>query len=134
MRVQLIQVRHTSRLAESKSVFSIHGITYSGSLFPDFYTMDRKAMIRWPFPMLLVLDLGGVNDIDLNSARSELVFNEKWDNFEQKLAYLICKGIYKNTEISYWDKLVFLLEKETKSDNFILGLRKVVKEIVENTI
>ncbi len=124
---------HNSRLAKSKSRFSMHGITYSGGLFPDFYTRDRKAMIRWTFPILLVLDLGGVNDIDINSARNELVFNEKWDNFEQKLAYIICKGIYKNTEKDYWDELAILLNKETKSENFIFGLKKLIEEVEEST-
>ncbi len=83
--------------------------------------------------MLLVLDLGGVNDVDLNSARNEIVYNEKWDDFEQKLAYLICKGLFESVEKEYWEKLVSLLTQEAKSDSFTFGLRKLIDEIKKNT-
>lgn len=124
---------YNSRLAKSKSRFSIHGITYSGGLFPEYYNHDRKAMIRWDFPMLLILDLGGLNDLDLNSARNEIVFNEKWDKFEQQLAYIICKGIYKSENILYWDKLSKQLLDKPKSENFKVGLMKILAEIEEST-
>lgn len=124
---------HNSRLSKSISRFSIHGITYSGGLFPDYSTRDKKTMLRWTFPMLLVLDLGGINDLDLNSARNEIVFNEEWNDFEQKLAYIICKGLFESVEKDYWKKLESLISEESKSNNFILGLKKLMEEIEKST-
>jgi len=118
-----------SRLAKSESRMSIHGITYPESIFPTYYTRDKKAMLRWEFPMLLVLDVGGTNDLDLNSARNEIIYNEKWDSFEQDLSYMICKGIYENVENQYWNELKNSLLNQSKSENFILGLKKFTETI-----
>jgi molecular chaperone HtpG len=121
-----------SSLAKSESRLSIHGISYPDSLFPDYYTREKKAMLRWTFPMLIVLDIGGINDLDLNSARNEILHNENWDYVEQKLAYIVCKGIFESVNISYWEELQPLLVGETKSENFQLGLQKIKKEIEQN--
>lgn len=126
---EINQSSNYSNLAKSESRLSIHGITYPESLFPSFYSRDKKALLRWAFPMLLVLDIGGKNDLDLNSARNEILYNEKWDYFEQEIAYIICKGIYDNVENPYWLKLKKILLTETKSDNFIIGLNRLSKEV-----
>ena len=85
---EINQSSNYSNLAKSESRLSIHGISYPESLFPTFYSRDKKALIRWSFPMLLVLDVGGKNDLDLNSARNEILHNEKWDYLEQELSYI----------------------------------------------
>lgn len=122
---EINQSSNYSNIAKSESRLSIHGISYPESLFPTFYSRDKKALLRWSFPMLLVLDIGGKNDLDLNSARNEILYNEKWDYLEQELAYIICKGIYENVENEYWFKLKEILLSETKSDNFIKGLNRL---------
>lgn len=129
------QINSNSQLtyiAESKSRFSIHGISYSGELFPNWSSRDRKTMLKWPFPMLLILDLGGMNDLDLNSARNEIIYDEKWDGFEQKLAYIICKGIHNSVDNQYWQNLVNII-KNSKSGNFLYGLNALITEIKEST-
>lgn len=78
--------------------------------------------------MLLILDIGGKNDLDLNSARNEILYNEKWNCFEQDLAYIICTGIYENVNIEYWLQLKEILLKEKQSDNFINGLNRLLEE------
>lgn len=130
---EINQSSNFSNLAKSKSRLSIHGITYPESLFPTFYSRDKKALLRWSFPMLLILDIGAKNDLDLNSARNEILHNEKWDYLEQELAYIITKGIYENVENEYWLKLKEILLSETKSDNFILGLNKLSEEKGKST-
>jgi hypothetical protein len=125
---QIYSSSHKTTLAKSKSRFSIHGITYPNGLFPDFYSRDKKAMIRWSFPILLVIDLGGEHDLDLNSARNEIIFNEKWDSFEQNLAYIICKGISTNCSKDYWVKFEEIILESNKSENFMIGLNKLKKE------
>lgn len=122
-----------SSLAKSESCISIHGITYPESIFPTYYARDKKAMLHWDFPMLIVLDIGGTNDLDLNSARNEIIYNEKWNSFEQNLSYLICKGIYDNVEQEYWIELKNSLLNQSKSENFILGLKKLNKARNANT-
>lgn len=130
---EINQSSNYSNLAKSESRLSIHGISYPESLFPTFYSRDKKALIRWSFPMLLVLDVGGKNDLDLNSARNEILHNEKWDYLEQELSYIISKGIYENVENEYWLKLKEILLSETKSDNFIIGLNKLSEEMEKST-
>lgn len=125
---EINQSSNYSNLAKSESRLSIHGISYPESLFPTYYSRDKKAMIRWSFPMLLVLDIGGKNDLDLNSARNEILFNEKWEYLEQELAYIISKGIYENVNIRYWEKLKEILLNEKQSDNFIKGLNRLSEE------
>src|SRR5690606_32575704 len=64
---------HYSTLSKSKSRFSLHGINYAGSLFPDYYNREKKSMLKWPLPMLIILDVQGATGLDLNSARNEIV-------------------------------------------------------------
>lgn len=126
---EISQSSNFSNLAKSKSRLSIHGITYPESLFPSYYSKDKKALLRWAFPMLLVLDIGGRNDLDLNSARNEILYNEKWDYLEEELAFIICKGIYEHVAIQYWLILKDILLSETESDNFKKGLERLSEEI-----
>ncbi|MES2454007.1 MAG: metal-dependent phosphohydrolase [Bacteroidota bacterium] len=117
---------HQSTLAKSKSRFSLHGINYAGNLFPEYYNRDKKSMLKWPLSILLILDVQGKDGLDLNSARNEIIYNEKWNNFEQTLSYLICKEMMKNLDTIYWTQLVDILEKTGKSENFKEGLGKVL--------
>jgi hypothetical protein len=80
---------HYSTLAKSKSRFSLHGINYAGNLFPEYYNRDNKSMLKWPLPILIILDVQGENGLDLNSARNEIIYNDKWNKFEEMLAYII---------------------------------------------
>ncbi|PRZ21237.1 hypothetical protein [Flavobacterium granuli] len=92
---------HTQTLTKSNASFSIHGINYSRGLFPEYSFNAKKNVLLWPFPMLIVLDLNGNNDLDLNSARNEIVLNELWNSFEQNLAFIICKKLSENLKEEY---------------------------------
>lgn len=117
---------HYSTLAKSRSRFSLHGINYAGSLFPDYYTQEKKSMLKWSFPILLILDVQGDNGLDLNSARNEIIYNEKWNRFEENLSYVICKGLKMKLESEYWNQLLEIMKENSKSENFILGLDRVL--------
>lgn len=112
-------------MADSKSKFSIHGITYSGELFPSYITREKRAMLKWPMPILLILNLGGENDLDLNSARNEIIYSDKWNEFEQNLAYIICSKIKEKLTPRYWEKL-YKIYKRTKCENFEIGLDRLL--------
>jgi molecular chaperone HtpG len=117
---------HYSTLTKSKSRFSLHGINYAGSLFPEYYNRENKSMLRWPIPILIILDVQGANGLDLNSARNEIIYNEKWNRFEEMLAHIICKGLKKELHPEYWKKLVPILHEKNQSENFRLGLDMVI--------
>lgn len=113
---------HYSALAKSKSRFSLHGINYAGSLFPEYYNREKKSMLKWPLPILIILDIQGEFGLDLNSARNEIIYNEKWNRFEETLSFLICKGLKQALKSDYWEQLVTILKERTDSENFISGL------------
>ncbi len=115
---------HYSTLAKSKSRFSLHGINYAGNLFPEYYNRDKKSMLKWPLPILIILDVQGENGLDLNSARNEIIYNDKWNKFEEMLAYIICKGLKKSLNPKYWQQLVPILLEKSESENFTSGLSR----------
>ena len=123
---------YNSVSCDSKSSFSIHGIEYSNSLFPSYHS-NKGAKLKWPFPMLLILNYGDEKDLDLNSARDEIIQNEKWNEFEQSLSYSVCKGILDSTSVGYWNALydvLLTIKNNQYNDNFYIGLEKVKSGIL----
>ncbi len=117
-----------SELAKSKSRFSLHGILIPTTLFPEWWNMqNNQVRINWPVPTVFVLDVGGNSDLDLNSARTQVITSQKWFEFEEELAYLICKEISNRVSLNYWNALKGILEKNSKSAQFINGLRRIDK-------
>lgn len=115
---------------ESNSSFSIHGIEYSNTLFPTYNS--KGARLKWPIPMLLVLNYGGSKDLDLNSARNEIIENDKWNEFEQNLSYVICREIRTLTSKEYLNELYDVLvgiKSMGYNDNFYIGLEKAKDEV-----
>lgn len=78
-------------------------------------------------PVLLILNLGGTNDLDLNSARNEIIYSDKWNEFEQNLAFIICSKIKEKVKPEYWEKLSKIYKK-TKCENFEIGLNKILSK------
>lgn len=120
-----------SVLAKSKSRISLHGIEIPTTLFPDSWArQNNQVHIEWPFPILMVIDICGQRDVDLNSARTQIIFGESWIDFEETLAIMTCESIRDQVEPEYWNKLRPLLEENSKSDIF----SKAIKEIGERKI
>lgn len=114
-----------SKLAESKSRLSLHGIEVPTSLFPQSWGMkDNQVKISFPFPLILVVDICGNRDLDLNSPRTEIITSEKWFDFEEKLAFILCTELSKLVTKEYWKQLKALFSK-SKNENFIRALNKV---------
>jgi molecular chaperone HtpG len=118
----------TSKIMSSKSKLSLHGIEIPMNLFPSYWT-DRNQLARldWPFPAYIVVDINGKRDIDLNSARTEVTYNEKWIDFAETLSYVVCKELSKQVSTKYWNNLKDMCIKNTKDENFKRGLLKVTK-------
>ncbi|NJW55400.1 hypothetical protein, partial [Salinimicrobium oceani] len=83
-----------STLASSKSKISLHGIEIPSSLFPESWRIkNNQVKINCPFPLILIIDVCGERDLDLNSPRTEIIISEKWTDFEENLASIICEKI-----------------------------------------
>ncbi|MEO9884073.1 MAG: ATP-binding protein [Balneola sp.] len=109
----------SSTLANSKSRLSLHGIEIPSSLFPESWRMkNNQVKINWPFPLILVVDICGERDLDLNSPRTEIIVSEKWTEFEEELAKIICNGIKNSVSEDYWNKLLEIFESLSCSENF----------------
>lgn len=119
----------SSRLAHSKSRISLHGIEVPSSLFPDIWTAQKNQVkLVWPFPILLVVDICGEMDLDLNSSRTQILMSDKWIKFEAALAYEILYSISATVSNDYWEKLEVVLLKEAKSEGFVESLNRIAKQ------
>jgi molecular chaperone HtpG len=95
-----------SQLARSKSKISLHGIDIPTTLFRDYWSTSRKSVeLSWPLPILLVIDICGERDLDLNSARTEIVMSSKWIDFEDSLLKKLAQGVAQQVNVSYWREL-----------------------------
>jgi hypothetical protein len=66
-------------------------------------------------------------DLDLNSARTQIIMSEKWQDFEGALAFEICSKISNSVSAEYWNKLVELLKENTKNSIFRESLEQANK-------
>jgi hypothetical protein len=115
----------TSTIAESRSKISLHGIEVPMSLFPKSWEKQNgQGQLLWPFPMLIILDVCGSCDLNLNSSRSQILSDEKWLGLEEDLATEICSQIKKAVGEEYWQQLMPIIQ-ETKNEVFLDGLRKI---------
>ncbi len=115
----------SSSLCESKSRISMHGIEIPTSLFPPLWASENLPRLNWAFPSIIIVDIGGPCDLDLNSSRTNIMLNEKWLKFEENLSLLICKGIHENVLEEYWEELKRILLSETQSNTFKEVLRNM---------
>jgi molecular chaperone HtpG len=119
----------SSRLSHSKSRISLHGIEVPSSLFPDSWSMQKNQVsLAWPFPILLVIDISGKMDLDLNSSRTQILLSDKWLKFEAALSYEILSTIAKTVSNDYWKELEFVLLKSTNNTVFTASLNRVAEE------
>lgn len=114
-------------LTKSKSRLSLHGIEIPTSLFPESWRQkENQVKISFPFPLIIVVDICGNRDLDLNSPRTEIIISEKWFDFEEELSFMICSGIKKSVAPKYWTELKKIFKK-SKNENFIRALNKVLE-------
>lgn len=72
-----------------------------------------------------MVDICGKRDLDLNASRTEINISEKWFDFEETLAYLICSEVKRQVSDDYWEKMKEFLN-QSKNENFIKGLNKIL--------
>jgi hypothetical protein len=115
-------------LVQSKSRISLHGIEIPSSLFPETWMQkNNQVTISWPFPLIIIIDICGNRDLDLNSPRTEIIQSNKWFDFEEELAYLICKSISNKVSKTYWNELYKVFLNNTKNESFLRAIKKLEK-------
>ncbi len=116
----------TSSIAKSKSKLSLHGIEVPTTLFPErWYKKENQAILSFPFPILLIIDICGRRDLDLNSSRTEVILGEKWDDFEQTLIKVICSELAKQMKPKDWRILKEMFHKITKHQPFFEAIKEI---------
>lgn len=109
-----------STLCKSRSMVSLHGIEIPTTLFPEYWLIqNNQVKLSWAFPMLIVLDVCGNMDLDLNSPRTQIIMSDKWLKFEKALAESMCEGLKAEVTAEYWDKLKKIFIENTKNEIFI---------------
>lgn len=101
----------------SKSSLSIHGIEVPCKLFSDYTNRGSKTVFKMPFPFSFRLDIGQNNDLNLNSARDQIIYDEKWLSFEESFYSVICSQLATALKPSDWKRLKQIIQKNN-ADTF----------------
>ncbi|MFH7001782.1 HD domain-containing protein [Flavobacterium bizetiae] len=112
----------SSQFARSKSRLSLHGIEIPTTLFKESWEIkNNQVRISWPFPLILIVDICGKRDLDLNSPRTEIIMSEKWLQFEEDIAFLICNSIANSVTPEYWNELRLIFFEKINYTNEIFS-------------
>lgn len=113
-------------LYKSTSRLSLHGIEVPSTLFPQTWNMQKNQVkLSWPIPLLLVVDICGSSDLDLNSSRTQIIMSDKWLKFEESLSFEIFSQVANLVTPEYWEKLKEVLIENTKNEILISSLNKI---------
>ncbi len=102
---------------KSKSSLSSHGIEVPCKLFSDYTNRSSKTILKMPFPLSFRLDIGQNNDLNLNSARDQIIFDEKWLSFEEAFYKVVCKQLSSILKPSDWKSLKEII-RNSDTDTF----------------
>lgn len=70
-----------------------------------------RPLYKIPFPFSFRLDIGVNSDLNLNSARDQIIYDEKWLIFEENLYRLICKQLITILSSQEWETLNEIIQK-----------------------
>jgi molecular chaperone HtpG len=119
----------SSQYNKSISRFSLHGIEIPSNLFPNYWELiPNQVRLLLPFSAILIIDVSDPIDLKLNSARTEVLTGEKWNEFEVLLCYQLCKGLKSQVTVEYWNKLKEIFLNNSNNNNFKEGLNKLESE------
>jgi hypothetical protein len=114
-------VSHESfrKACESSSCLSVHGINIPCRLFRDYTNYGQKTVLEFPFPIRFRLDVGSVNDLNLNSARTQIIYDEIWMSFERQFTETVLNKIKENVNLSTWENMKLIFCDNTNNGVFI---------------
>lgn len=111
-----------SKVARSESQLSIHGIDVPTNLFLDYTNYGEKAVLSYPFPMRIRINIGQPNDLNLNTARNKIIYDNKWLTFEKQLLDVICLEL--KCKYEKWDEFGKIINKSIKDP--------VLKDVIQS--
>jgi molecular chaperone HtpG len=97
---------HFDSVLRSGSEVAVCGVAVPMNLVPQTWE-DRaqRARLYLPGAMYLRVDIGYTQAIDLNSARTQVIANEKWLALCERLGLLIGSAIREKVGTRYWQRL-----------------------------
>lgn len=105
-------------LRQSASRLALHGVEIPVSIFSrwegDYYQRDK---VKWPICLLVDINITGDLDINLNSARNEILIDEKWGAFENLLLTEIFSKVKAQVSEEYWNKFKNMYDAKTSKQN-----------------
>ncbi|MDQ6480251.1 ATP-binding protein [Dyadobacter sp. LHD-138] len=115
-------------IKNSRSKLALHGIELPMSLF-DFWNGDtyQRAKVNWPVCVQLNININGNRDINLNSARTEILSDEKWIDFEYTLCKEILSGVKNQVNVVYWNALKTILS--SKVEGYSVEFQHALSEV-----
>lgn len=84
---------------------SLKGITIPSNMFRDFNNDNQMTIINFPLPTLLVLDVYDKTEINLNTARTNAIYDSTWLDFERKIIFTLCLNLRKRLRAKKWRAL-----------------------------
>jgi hypothetical protein len=79
----------------------------------------QKAVLEFPFPIRFRLDIGSTNDLNLNSARTQIIYDELWISFERQFTETVIEKIRENVSPSIWNNMKTIFSKNIKNQVLI---------------
>jgi hypothetical protein len=114
---------------ESECALAVHGISVPVNVVEEAWRNPRmKTRLSFPFPVWLRIDVIDQRDLDLNTARSEIIYNEKWLDFAEAVSFAICRGVRYAVDGEYWEELCRIWRsKDGVADYFVRGLARAME-------
>jgi hypothetical protein len=107
-------------VCKSSSYISVHGIDIPCSLFRNYNNYGQKAVLEFPFPIRFRLDIGSKNDLNLNSARTQIIYDEIWVSFERQFTETVLSKLKKIVSAKgIWDNMKNIFINNAKNSTFI---------------
>lgn len=114
---------NTSTSMPSYAEVSLRGISIPCNFFSDFSNSRQEAIINFPLPTLLVLDIYDKTELNLNTSRTNVVYDKKWILFEKRIVLTLCKKLQMKLKKTEWKSLQrIIIEKLTNPE-----LKKIVE-------
>ena len=121
---QIIALPQTGTNMESYADISLRGISIPRNLFIDFKSIERKTVIHFPLPTLLVLDIYDKTELTLNTARTDVIYDENWKLFEERIVLTLCQNLKNRLTNSRWKIMKNIIIDKMIDDD--------MKKVVEN--
>lgn len=114
---------NTSTTMPSYAEVSLRGISIPCNFFSDFSNSRQEAIINFPLPTLLVLDIYDKTELNLNTSRTNVLYDKKWKLFEKRIVLTLCKKLQRKLKRQEWKCLQRIIIKKLTNPE----LKKVVE-------